>query len=55
VARKAGVSVPTVRDFELNLRTVGEPLIAAMQRALEAAGVEFTTDGEPGVRLRKGK
>jgi transcriptional regulator with XRE-family HTH domain len=55
VARKAGVSVPTVRDFELNLRTVGEPLIAAMQRAPEAAGVEFTTDGEPGVRLRKGK
>ncbi len=38
--------------------TDGEPAItlaqaAAIQRALEAAGVEFTNASEPGVKLRK--
>jgi hypothetical protein len=52
LAKHAGVSLTTIRDFELDLRTVGEPLVAAMQRALETAGVEFTNGGEPGVYLR---
>jgi hypothetical protein len=26
--------------------------ISAMQKALERAGVEFTNDGEPGVKLK---
>jgi hypothetical protein len=32
-----------------------EPTIAAVVRALEAAGVEFTNGDVPGVRLRKKK
>lgn len=37
----------------------GEPAITmaqgtALQQALEAGGVEFTTGGQPGVRLRNG-
>jgi len=54
LAKQAGVSLTTVRDFELGLRTVGESLVAAMQRALEDAGIEFTNGGQPGVKLRKG-
>jgi hypothetical protein len=30
-------------------------VLSTMQRALEVAGVEFTNDGEPGVKLRKAK
>jgi hypothetical protein len=29
--------------------------LAAIQRALEAAGVEFTNGDQPGVRMRKGR
>jgi DNA-binding XRE family transcriptional regulator len=54
LAKQAGVSLTTIRDFELGLRIVGESLIAAVQRALEdAAGVEFTNGGEPGVKMRR--
>jgi transcriptional regulator with XRE-family HTH domain len=54
LAQRAGVSVDTIKRLE---RTPG-PLSAnvatveAVQRALEAAGVEFTNGGQPGVRLR---
>jgi transcriptional regulator with XRE-family HTH domain len=48
----AKVSIDTVARFvrgdELKERTVD-----ALQRALEAAGAEFTTGGQPGVRLTK--
>jgi hypothetical protein len=46
----------TIRRLEA---TDGEPVItlanaAAIRRALEKAGVEFTNGGQPGVRLRMG-
>ncbi len=55
LARAANVGISTVARFESGH---GEPIAAtvtAMQRALEAAGVEFIAEngGGPGVRLRK--
>jgi ribosome-binding protein aMBF1 (putative translation factor) len=51
LARQAKVGVTTVRTFEVGGAWIPrESLIAAMQRALEAAGVEFTED-EPAVKL----
>jgi transcriptional regulator with XRE-family HTH domain len=51
-AKLAKVAPSTLSRFEageqLNPRTV-----EAIQRALEAAGVEFTNGDAPGVRLRK--
>ncbi len=52
LAERAMVSPSTITRMES-----GEPLkdrtIDAIQRALEAAGVEFTNGDQPGVRLRK--
>lgn len=52
LAREAQVGVATVNRFEMG-RTEATPAIrAAMQRALEAAGVEFLdADGFVGVRI----
>lgn len=56
LARAAGISVETVKRLE---RTPG-PVSAytgtldAITRACAAAGVEFTNDKNPGVRLRRG-
>jgi transcriptional regulator with XRE-family HTH domain len=55
LAVASGVSVSTIRDFETSKRSPIGNNLAAMQRALEAAGVEFTNGGEPGVKLRKAK
>jgi hypothetical protein len=53
--RAFGVHRNTISNFETG-RYAGEPeKIAAMRRALEAAGVEFTNGGEPGVKLRRSK
>jgi transcriptional regulator with XRE-family HTH domain len=53
----AQVSGPTVRDFENGKATPRRASLAAIQRALEDAGVEFIADngGGPGVRLRKAR
>jgi transcriptional regulator with XRE-family HTH domain len=52
LAAAAKVSIDTVARFErgdeLNDRTID-----ALQRALEAAGVEFTNSDQPGVRLTR--
>jgi transcriptional regulator with XRE-family HTH domain len=52
LAALAGVSPDTIARLER-----GEPLRAgtlqAIQRSLEAAGVEFTNGDHPGVRMRK--
>ncbi|WGD32029.1 helix-turn-helix transcriptional regulator [Ancylobacter sp. WKF20] len=55
LAALAGVSAMTVTRFE-NGHTGGAPdTLAAIQRALEVAGVEFIAEngGGAGVRLRK--
>jgi transcriptional regulator with XRE-family HTH domain len=53
LAAASGVSLSTVRDFETGKRTPIANNLAALQRALEAAGVEFTNGGELGVKLRR--
>jgi transcriptional regulator with XRE-family HTH domain len=53
LAARASVSLSTVRDFEAERRRPIPNNLAAIQRAFEAAGVEFTNSDEPGVKLRK--
>jgi transcriptional regulator with XRE-family HTH domain len=57
LAEAAGVGLSTIVDFEKQRRTVSIEAQAAIQRALEDAGVEFIPEngGGPGVRLRKGE
>ncbi|WP_231367909.1 helix-turn-helix transcriptional regulator [Acetobacter aceti] len=51
LAEAAGVSRPTIKDFERGARTPHPNNLAAIRAALEAAGVEFTNGDAPGVRL----
>ena len=53
LADAAKVSRMTVMDFEKGTRTPHPNNLAAIRTALEAAGVEFTNDEAPGVRLRR--
>jgi transcriptional regulator with XRE-family HTH domain len=53
LAAAAKVSIDTVARFERG-DELKERTIDALQRALEAAGVEFTNGDQPGVRLAKG-
>jgi transcriptional regulator with XRE-family HTH domain len=48
---RANLSESTIRDFEKGRRVPSINNLAAIQRALESAGVEFTNDGGPGVRM----
>ena len=50
LAAAAKVSIDTVARFERG-DELKERTIDALQRALEAAGVEFTNGGKPGVRI----
>jgi predicted nucleic acid-binding Zn ribbon protein len=51
LATTAGIHHNTVNSFETE-RYAGRPeTIAAMRKALEKAGVEFTNGKRPGVRL----
>jgi transcriptional regulator with XRE-family HTH domain len=52
LAAAAKVSMDTVARFERG-GELKERTIEALQRALEAAGVEFTNGEQPGVRLAK--
>jgi transcriptional regulator with XRE-family HTH domain len=56
LAGAAGVSVVTVRQFELGATTPQRATLDVMSRALQAAGIEFIAEngGGPGVRLRTG-
>jgi transcriptional regulator with XRE-family HTH domain len=53
LAKAANVSRNTVVGFEGGQREPGANNLAAIQSALEAAGVEFTNGGQPGVRLSR--
>lgn len=53
LAKEAGVGISTIADFERGKRTPIGNNLAAIQRALEAAGVEFTNGDEPGVKLKR--
>ncbi len=50
---RANLSESTIRDFEKGRRVPTANNLAAIRRALESAGVEFTNGEQPGVRLRK--
>jgi transcriptional regulator with XRE-family HTH domain len=52
-ASKAGNA--TIRNFEGGRSSPVNATMEVLQRALEAAGVEFTNGEGPGVRLRKAK
>lgn len=55
LATEAKASNSTIRNFEAGRSTPKPIYMEAMQRALEAAGVEFIPEngGGPGVRLKK--
>jgi transcriptional regulator with XRE-family HTH domain len=53
MASAARLSVVTVRNFENEKSTPQRASLDVIQRALEAAGVEFTNGEQPGVRLAK--
>jgi transcriptional regulator with XRE-family HTH domain len=55
LAEKSGVSLPSIKRLEAKpgpLAAYGTTL-AAIRRAFNEAGIEFTNGGQPGVRLRK--
>jgi DNA-binding XRE family transcriptional regulator len=53
LAENAGIVRTTVWAFESNSRPPSGWCILAIKGALEAAGVVFTNDSEPGVHLSK--
>jgi hypothetical protein len=55
LAVEARVSPSTVSQFEAGRHRTSPGIVSGLQTALEAAGVEFTNGGEPGVKLRKAK
>ncbi len=54
LAEESGLSLPTIKRMEglIGPGRSSAANVAAVQRALEAAGVEFTNGEAPGVRLR---
>ena len=46
LARRSGVALSTVRDFEKRLRTPIKNNLAAIQTALEAGGIMLISDGD---------
>lgn len=52
LARRASVSLSTIRDFETRTRTPIANNIAAMRRAIEEAGLEFVDEDGNGVGIR---
>jgi transcriptional regulator with XRE-family HTH domain len=53
LARAANVGVSTVADFERGARAPIANNLAAIQRALEVAGIVFIDGDEPGVKLKR--
>jgi transcriptional regulator with XRE-family HTH domain len=55
LAEAANVSRNVIIDFEKGRRVPTRNNLAAIQRVLEKAGVEFTNGDASGVRLKKSK
>lgn len=56
LAENAGISVMAIRNFEAGRTNPMRATLVVLQQAFEKAGVEFTNDDEPGVKMRrKGK
>jgi transcriptional regulator with XRE-family HTH domain len=53
LAARSNLSESTIRDFEKGRRIPSVNSLAAVWRALEAAGVEFIDGDQPGVRLSR--
>ncbi|WP_456705445.1 MULTISPECIES: helix-turn-helix domain-containing protein [unclassified Bradyrhizobium] len=53
LAARSNLSESTIRDFEKGRRIPSINNLAAVRRALEAAGVEFIDGNHPGVRLTR--
>jgi transcriptional regulator with XRE-family HTH domain len=53
LASRSNLSESTIRDFEKGRRIPSINNLAAIRRALEAAGVEFIDGNQPGVRLTR--
>jgi transcriptional regulator with XRE-family HTH domain len=53
LAARSNLSESTVRDFEKGRRIPSINNLAAIRRALEAAGVKFIDGDQPGVRLTR--
>jgi len=53
VAEAAELDVQVITDFEADRRKPNPEELVQIERALEAAGVEFTNGGEPGVKLKR--
>jgi transcriptional regulator with XRE-family HTH domain len=52
---RSNLSESTISDFEKGRRVPSPNNLAAIRRALEEAGVEFTNGDAPGVKLSRGK
>ena len=52
LADATGLDLALVADFERDRGRAPAAAVRAMCRALERAGIEFTEDGGPGVRLK---
>lgn len=55
LAEKAGLGLSTVQRAESadGVPSVTKANLTAIRTALEAAGIEFTDDSSPGVRMRR--
>jgi transcriptional regulator with XRE-family HTH domain len=53
LATEAKVGRATIADFESGKRSPYDRTLTDLQRALEAAGVEFTNGDQPGVRMTR--
>jgi transcriptional regulator with XRE-family HTH domain len=54
LANYAEVGISTVRRFETGRGALTRANLHAMQRVMEAAGIEFTDGDTPGARVRHG-
>ena len=54
LAIRARVGETTIARLESGKERIRDPIIRAIEDVFKAAGVEFTNDGKPGVRLKTG-